>query len=510
MSRADRIALLISLIAVLAAYYVTERYYDAIPHLEDEIAYVWQAEAIAGGKLTLPTPPERHSFLVPFVVDYDGQRFGKYPLGWPVLLAIGVRFGIRSLVNPLLAGLGVWLTYRLGKKLMGETVGIIAAVLTVTSPFFLLNSGSLLSHPFGMVLSAAFALAWVDGFGERTGPRQWLPTLTAGLTLGLLALTRPFTAAAIAFPFLFHGVYLLVRGDRDTRKHVLAVGGLVVGVGALNLLWQYAVTGDPFLNPYTLWWPYDKIGFGPGIGRAELGHNLHLARNNTRFNLQVGYSDLFGWVRYSWIFLPFGLLAAALRRNWRAIMVATVFPTLVVFHLAYWVGAWLYGPRYYYEGLFSLTILSGAGIAWLAGWNLVPGQAASRDADPPPKSGWRRWRPLLVFGLVTALVLTNLVFYTPQRLEVMRGLYGMERADLEPFLSESAQEMAPALIVVHPKVWMDYGVLLELSNPYLDTPFIFVYSRGVKADDLVIGAFPERSAYHYYPEEPETFYTSPK
>jgi 4-amino-4-deoxy-L-arabinose transferase-like glycosyltransferase len=102
------------------------------------------------------------SFLVPFVVDYEGQRFGKYPLGWPAMLALGIALGARSLVNPLLAGLGVWLTYRLGKRTLGETVGLLAAGLTLTSPFFLLNSGSLLS-PFGLV-TAAFALAgWMPG-----------------------------------------------------------------------------------------------------------------------------------------------------------------------------------------------------------------------------------------------------------------------------------------------------------------------------------------------------------
>jgi len=185
---------------------------------------------------------------VPFVVDYNGQRFGKYPLGWPLILAIGVKLGLRSLVNPLLAGLGVWLTYRLGKRVLGDTVGLLAAGLTLTSPFFLINSGSLLSHPFGLVLSAGFALAWLNGFDQRDEPRRWLPTVIAGLALGILAFTRPLTAVAVGLPFGIHGIYLLIRGNWQTRWHVLTVGLLALAGGALNFGWQFLVTGDPFLN----------------------------------------------------------------------------------------------------------------------------------------------------------------------------------------------------------------------------------------------------------------------
>lgn len=504
MNRADKIALALSLAAVLATYLITRNIYEAMPHLEDEIAYVWQAEAIAGGRLTVPSPPEPKSFLVPFVVDLNGQRFGKYPLGWPALLAIGVRLGLRSLVNPLLAGLGVWLTYRLGQKAMGKTVGLLAAGLTLSSPFFLINSGSLLSHPFGLVLSLAFALAWLDGFGEKDASRRWLPTITAGLCLGVLALTRPFTALAAAFPFVIHGLILLVRGNWETRRHLIVVGALAIAVGALNLLWQYAVTGDPLLNPYTLWWSYDKIGFGPGVGRTEHGHNLQLARINTRFSLQVGLGDLFGWAMYSWIFLPLGLVALVLRRNWRGILLAAVLPSLVLFYLAYWVGSWLFGPRYYYEGLFSLTLVSGMGIAWLAGWPVSPGEAWHRY------TGWKMVRPLAVTAILGLLLAANLIFYTPMRLNMMRGLYTMERSDLAPFLTEQVQELAPALIVVHPRRWMDYGVLLDLQDPFLDSPLLFVYDRSPKANQNLAKAFPDRNLYYYYPEEPYKFYTYPK
>jgi len=504
MTNADRIALILSILAILVAFMVTEFVFENIPHIEDEVAYVWQAQAIGKGYLTLPSPPQPENFLVPFVVDYNGQRFGKYPLGWPVLLAIGIRLGIRQLVNPLLAGLGVWLTYRLGKKVFSETVGLLGAGLTLTSPFFLINSGTLLSHPFGLVLSASFALAWLDVFSNKEQNNRILPLLVAGMSMGVLALTRPLTAVAVALPFSLHGIYLLIRGDWQTRRQVVIIGLISALVASLFFLWQYAVTGNPLTSPYTLWWPYDKIGFGPGYGVTENGHSLRLARINTKFSLWVGWRDLFGWPGFSWIFLPFGLAVVLLKRNWKGMLVSSVYLSLVIVYLAYWVGAWLFGPRYYYEGLYSLTLLSGAGIAWLAGWPIQP------DQKWPSYNGWKRLRPLITTALVALLVAMNLIFYTPLRLNMMFGLHGMQRADLQPFQSEEAQSLTPALVIVHPDIWMDYAVFLELSDPFLDSPFIFVHYRGLNADAALAEEFPERHIYHYYPDQPYKLYTAPR
>ncbi|OGO36636.1 MAG: hypothetical protein A2W35_16625 [Chloroflexi bacterium RBG_16_57_11] len=506
MTRSDRLAVLLSLLAVLAAYWVHDRIFERMAHIEDEMAYVWQAQAIAGGHLTVASPPIPKSFLIPFVVDYAGQRFGKYPLGWPATLALGEFFGVRYLVNPLLAGFAVWLTYLLGKRLFGQTVGLLAALLTLTSPFFLINSGSLLSHPLGLVLSAMFALAWLDAFCRRDPPRPWLATLAAAASLGLLVLSRPLTAVSVAVPFGLHGLYLLLRGDPATRRRLIALGAIVLGMSSLYFLWQYAVTGDPLLNPYTLWWSYDKIGFGPGYGHTPQGHTLRQAWINTRFSAYVGRYDLFGWPNFSWIFLPFGLIAVLRDRNWRALLPVSVFPSMFVFYLAYWIGSSLYGPRYYYEALYSLTLLSGAGIALLAGWPTRP------EAPFPNYRGWRRVQPLVVTAFVALLLATNLLFYTPVRLASMVGLYGVQRSHLEPFLTPEAQKLAPALIIVHTKsMWIEYGTLLELQDPFLNTPFIFVISRGAIADAQIASHFPKRFIYHYYPaDDPFTFYKAPR
>ncbi len=80
---ADLVAMLLAVVGFIASALVTQRVFEGIPHIEDEIAYVWQAKALADWHLTVPSPPQERSFLVPFVVDYLGLRFGKYPPGWP-------------------------------------------------------------------------------------------------------------------------------------------------------------------------------------------------------------------------------------------------------------------------------------------------------------------------------------------------------------------------------------------------------------------------------------------
>jgi hypothetical protein len=87
---------------------------EHVPHSEDEVAYIFQAKVFAQTRLAAPTPPYADAFWTPFVVDYEGQRFGKYPIGWPLLLSLGFRLGAPWLVNTLLATLTLALIAHLG------------------------------------------------------------------------------------------------------------------------------------------------------------------------------------------------------------------------------------------------------------------------------------------------------------------------------------------------------------------------------------------------------------
>ncbi len=494
MNRYDKLAVIFALLAILLAAWVSYGVAEGLAQLEDEFAYQWQAQVIAQGDLKIPSPPETGDFVFPFIIDHAGERFGKYPLGWPVVLSFGERFGLIRLVNPLLAGLAIWLTYRLGQKLLGDKVGLLAAGLTTISPFFLTYTGSILSHTWGLVLSLSLVVSWLDVTADQR-PKNlgWLPTLVAGLSLGVLVLSRPWTALGVAIPFGIHGIILMGRGPNLIRKKILMVGGITMLIASLHFLWQYALSGHPLDNPYLLWWPYDKVGFGPGIGLAEGGHTLQRAWLHTKHSLQLVWQDLYGWGRFVWVLLFIGLWAV--RRRPRVWLVASVFPSLVLVYMAYWIS----GPRYFYEGLYSLTILSAAGIAWLAGWLPEQVHFSARLA---------RMRGGIVLAVCAGLIVLGTIPYTPRRLHEIKDRYGFSQADLEPFDTPEAQELPPALVIIHAAAWWDYGVYLHLQDPYLTSPFIFVWASPTNDPSAALSPhFPDRSIYHYYPDQPGEFYT---
>ena len=70
------------------------------------------------------------------------------------------------------------------------------------------------------------------------------------------------------------------------------------------------------------------------------------------------------------------------------------------------------------------------------------------------------------------------------------------------FESAQAQELTPALVIVHSDAWMSYGSLLELESSTLDSPWIFAWSIGPDRDQQLAESYrDQRTIIHYYPDE---------
>lgn len=319
--------------------------FERLPHLEDEMAYLFQARTLAGGHLVIDSPAPARAYWQPFVVDYNGTRFGKYSLGWPAQLALGVLLGEAWIVNAAFAALSVALVFRLGSEIFGKEAGVVAAALVAFSPAAILLSATLMGHTTALFWSLAFVYAfWRIGRGHK--PIRW--GLAAGTALGLTLINRPATGAALAVPFAACALVQLARLAWPALRRqapvkplgrltaaFAALSLMVILIGAVIPIYNAAATGDPARNLYRFVWDYDRIGFGEGYGRH--GHTLEKGVRHMRFDLSLTAADWFGWqwppvidsagavrpelaehfinegdyypaLGFSWILLPFGLI----------------------------------------------------------------------------------------------------------------------------------------------------------------------------------------------------------
>ena len=155
--------LLFALAGTAAAAAVALGPLEGIPHVQDDVAYLWQAKVFALGRAWVPAPPSTDFFAQGFILITDGRWFAKYPPGWPLLLVPGLWAGLPWLINPLCAGASLALIYATGRRIYGAAAGAAAAGLGLLSPFLLFMSGSYMAHPATMLAVCVALYAFVRG-----------------------------------------------------------------------------------------------------------------------------------------------------------------------------------------------------------------------------------------------------------------------------------------------------------------------------------------------------------
>ncbi len=495
---------------------VSSRVMEHLPHLEDEVAYLFQAKTYAGGHLVVDSPQPSRAYWQPFVKDYQptGKRFSKYTPGWPMLLAFGVLMGQPWVINAFLAALIVALTYRLGSSLYDEDVGLVAAALVSFSPMALLLNGTLMGHTTALAATCLFLYAYWRMTRSRRALR-W--GLVAGLALGLVVITRPLTALGVALPLiLWSGARLLAALFRShdllaRLKPLLALAAATLIVSSVIPIYNYAATGNPTQNLYTLIWSYDQVGFGDCCGRS--GHTLEKGIQHVRWDLSLMAADLYGWqledlrdlgphlanlfnggglgtsitpelqdhlrtasdywplTGISWILLPFGLLIGW-RRRWTWLL-AEVALSLVLVHLAYWIGSQRYSTRYYFEALTALSILSALPLVWVM------------------RRIKRRWPVYLLLGLG---LVYSLYSYSTPRIDALYRFNFITPEVVEGVAQRRSGDQPVLVIMTGTDVrWRAFGALLAETSPYLDSDIVVAWddtSPGMR--DAILARFPDR------------------
>jgi 4-amino-4-deoxy-L-arabinose transferase-like glycosyltransferase len=505
------LAAILCLVAFVGALQVSDRVFDRVPHVEDEVAFVFQANVFATGQLLADEPPMPDFFYAPFVVRHEGNWFGKYTPGFPLVLSLGSLIDTTWLVNPLLAAACVGLVYVIGRRLYGVSTGLVAAVFLVISPFFLLQAGSLMSHLASLLWTLLFLLMFEIAHRRRL----LLPAIGAGVALGMLFLTRPLTAVGIAIPFLIWcGVHIL----RDPRRFMvyLPIALAFAPFGAMLLAWNQITTGSPTKSAYVLWWPYDRVGFGEGIGvdgKHTLGDGWRFLKIN--FGWLMRY--VFGWPWRSSLvpaalagIVALGhLLYAVLNRAAQGrrresgkardsddpplfawdLLLAGMLGGVVLVHLAYSTPGFMYGPRYYFEALGAVTLLTARGLLH------VTAALAFALRRLVPRARLARPAAVIVVAVVVGVLTVH--SYTNFAAEEFRKFTGWNNVSGEGVRYVRAQDLSNALVFVQREAWTGYAPFFVENDPRLNGDVVYAIDLGMQRNRDLMALYPEREYYRF-------------
>ncbi|MCB2117110.1 MAG: hypothetical protein KDE00_12635 [Rhodobacteraceae bacterium] len=473
-------------VAVVASLVMGGWAFDHLPHVEDEVAYLFQAQGFAHGALSFPAPPEAaRPGLAYYLLDIqDGRWISTSVPGWPAALAPFVALGLPWLLNPLLAGLAVLLGADITRRVAGQDEADLVALLMGTSPWIIAAASSLMPHMLVLVL---MLFAWWmilrsrDGHGARR-------LFAAGLAMGWIFATRPLDGVILG---VLTALWVFA-GPGGSLARTVQYGVGCVLTGSLLLLHNLAMTGNPLkmaLSAYLAreWGPEgNAFGFGPDIGppggwgALDLwpGHSPSEAVLNT-INLAASLQfDLLGWSIGSLaLFIAFILW----RRGWSKFDVAMVMVVVAVVGTmaCYWFAdSYYFGPRYWFPAAFAFFYLSARG------FEAVRIRLGS-------DSGPERVRLYTAVGLSC---LFGLMVFTPWRGVTKFHEYGNFHAAFRD--AARTGQFGNAVVILTERG--DEGTAFVMNDPYLsdDRP-IFLLENAALDDDALRAAFPGREVVHF-------------
>lgn len=310
---------------------------DLFPNSSDEYAYLFQAKTMSNGKLWEQAHTHDEFFHFNHIADKDGLRVSRFPPGWPVLLSTAYFFDFPPfLVNPVLGLLTLVVFYFFARRFYGEQVALWSLVALALSSFYIFNSASFFSHTSCALFAVSFVFC-IYVYFEKHKP---VYAVGAGFFLGMIVITRYYTALLLFIPFLIYILYHF-----RTRSIFTFLWIALGSVPCITfLLWyNYAITGNPII-PVTMW-AYQDEGLGFVRGHSFVKGIEHIIRWIFMF---------FYWCSPALLILYFtGLFSKIKDPAARLTRPEDYFFILLIagYFFYYQIGGNQYGPRFFFEAL---------------------------------------------------------------------------------------------------------------------------------------------------------------
>ena len=411
----------------------------------DSFGYLNQAYDWASGEL-----PRAHR--IPLELPFEESDVMQIPLGYrngpephtmvpvyapglPLIMAVFLLAGACGpfFVVPLSAIAFTWFTYRLGDRAGGRVVGLVAAVLLVTSPTVLYQTLWPMSDvPAGAAWTAALWLSLYDS-------RRRVAAAGAATALGLLI--RPNLSLVVLVPLA--QVLLAARGrERVVRGALFSLlpGLVVVGIAFLNTLWY----GAP-----------QNSGYGAA---AEIYHASNIWPN---IWLNAGWlreSETVGVLIALLALVPFvarGTEARVIR-----LCAALFLATCAAYAMYMQFGVWWY-LRFLLPAGGALAVMAAAGLVSIARASPRPfGQLAfvvllcvavsARLAFAADKGAFGRWRAgerryVDIGEFIAGNLPRNAALFSSQHSGSLRFYTGRHTLRIDWVKPEFARDVVPAL-----------------------------------------------------------------
>jgi hypothetical protein len=466
---------ILSLSALIVILILIGFVYNKTYITDDENAYVFQAKIIEKGKILAPPPPVEKSFDNWFIITQNVFT-GKYTLGFPFLLALGLRFaGSCYFFSVLLAVFTITLFFLVGKEFYDSQTGLLASVILACSPFFLFNAANLLSHASNLFSLSVFTWMYLRGLRRNS----WFLGLVAGLAFGAAFNIRQLTALGFGCPF---ALYLLWRIKNDKGKILPFASGLVIGAIPIFLVtfwYNRVISGSYFRFPFHVYDPSERLGFGAMLDNLRYTHTPVKGIQN----LLVSLGRLNLWFLGMPISLVFILpvFFNGLREKGDRWCLAIILCFFIFYLFYYSPGVPDTGPVYYFELLLPLSLLCARGLSIL--YNNIWFRNSSCDC--------RRFFPLFFsFSLFLGVI-----SFLPEHALHFIAMTGKIK---EPYdLVEKRVEM-PAMVFVRSLPLVGWVFGYKSADPWLKAPLLFCRDLGPEKNWDVIQCFPDRNYYILY------------
>jgi hypothetical protein len=438
--------------------------YGGVPYVVDSASELFHARLLERGLFALPEPPSPASFRFANVVVGELGWFSFYPPGHILWLALFDLVGAAWLVNPVMGALLAVVLHRLGREVYTESTAVLAVLLLLISPFFQLMQSGMMSHG-GTILYLAAATWLVLRMPRST--RQGRDALCVGLLIGAALITRPLTAAGVVAPlFVYSLAWVLPSVRQKLRATMLTLAGFALPVAVL-LLFNAKTTGGMFTMAYQVSGSrFFRLGFGGDFTPAA-------GLVNSLNNLYAMDDFLLGFPSGSFLFVLALLVAGRLSRiDW---LLLAMTASLSVVYIVYGYQDFWYGPRFLYEALPLLLLLSARGLT-------VLGQAANELLGKPNA----RIAGIALVTLALLACLSSVRILSPHH-RSSRGGQGDLLRDVAPILEDK-----------NAVVFLDdpYDYTLYPFNARFPEGPVFAKRLGI-ADRELMRALPGRSFYLY-------------